>query len=354
MGCSKSKIVDMPTNFDDCMKVLEPRNHRWMRLPKAFSQRFRLMQKKPETQQSQPEPMEIGKGTYSTVYSCVEVATGEIWACKVVSIKRLCAMQRKETVARTLSEIRRGARILENLGKHENIITLRGFYENKTTIVVVLEYGDGGELYDHMISRGSFAEADAAAILRSIALAVSHLHENDVVHRDLKPENVVLAKKSNQWKIIDFGFSRSLKARQKSMSFIGTLNYCSPEIRRKQAYGRSAEVWSLGVIAFVLLVGYLPFDTSKSDPNYENLVFDKEDWASISMAARSFVSACLNPTASARPTAEQITKLPFLDLEMHRKRQASSELKSPSRLRVSKKSIRSPTKNYSTHDGKEE
>ena len=116
------------------------------------------------------------------------------------------------------------------------------------------------------------------------------------MHRDLKPENIVATLDNDvyNWKIIDFGFSRATTASLTMQSFVGTANYVAPEILAMQPYTKSVDVWSIGVVTYVLLCGYLPFDCESSTASHDyDLVFDPQDWANVSVAAKSFVMQCL-------------------------------------------------------------
>ena len=213
--------------------------------------------------------------------------------------------------------------------EHPNVIKLHDYFESRNSMAVVLEYG-GQELYDYVVECGKLTESDAAAITRNIAEAIAYMHGKGLVHRDLKPENVV--KCGNIWKIIDFGFSRTCSMAPLT-SFVGTKNYAAPEIIRRQTYDKSVDIWSIGVIAFVLLVGFLPFNPSKQGKYSYKLVLEKEYWGKISISAKSFVSKILTENPNERPTAEELLDIPFLNMKMHAANAASDcHLESPQRL----------------------
>ena len=154
---------------------------------------------------------------------------------------------------------------------------------------------------------------------------------------DLKPENIVLGL-SGTWKIIDFGFSRVVESKLARMnSFVGTMNYAAPEVVAREEYNNSVDIWSMGVIAFVLLVGYLPFKTdtpeNRAMHNYE-INFKSKHWNKISFAAKTFVHRCLSKDPKERPTAADLLEMSFLNLGMHRQRRESKlPLGSPTRLK---------------------
>jgi calcium/calmodulin-dependent protein kinase I len=315
-------------------------------LPGSFLERYDLV---PDTSTGGTPrcPVELGHGSFSRVFQARERATGQLCALKHVDTKRLFAMRGVESTNRTKAEVRRGVSVLQTL-RHPSVIALLGYFESKSSMCVCLELGDGGELYDHIVDSGKLSEAEAAGIIRSVVEGVAYMHANSLVHRDLKPENIVQC--GGTWKIIDFGFSRVIESKTARMkSFVGTLNYVAPEVVRRETYQSSVDVWSIGVITFVLLVGYLPFDLVPGEACAYDLRFKPRHWGPISMAAKSFVARCLNRQADERPTTSELLEMSFLNMDMHRKRRESQlPLDSPQRLRSSglsgvKRIVPSPT-----------
>ena len=315
-------------------------------LPSSFLERYDLV---PDTSAggTPRDPVELGHGSFSRVFQARERATGQQCALKHVDTKRLFAMRGVESTNRTKAEVRRGVSVLQTL-RHPSVIALLGYFESESSMCVCLELGDGGELYDHIVDSGKLSEGEAAGIIRSVVEGVAYMHANSLVHRDLKPENIV--KCSGTWKIIDFGFSRVIESKTARMrSFVGTLNYVAPEVVRRETYQSSVDVWSIGVITFVLLVGYLPFDLVPGVACAYDLRFKQKHWGPISMAAKSFVARCLNRQADDRPTTSELLEMSFLNMDMHKKRRESQlPLDSPQRLRSSglsgvKRIVPSPT-----------
>ena len=295
-------------------------------LPEPFLKDYELV---PHMSRDPPvQPLLLGRGSFSRVYKCKNKTTSVVCALKYVDTQRLFHLRGNDSVKRTINEVRRGVSVLKQL-EHQNIIKLHDYYESKNAMAVVLECG-GKELYDHVVESGNLTERDAAAIIRDIVQAVAYMHKKGLVHRDLKPENIV--KCGNIWKIIDFGFSRSINI-QPLKSFVGTKNYAAPEIIRREAYDKSVDIWSIGVITFVLLVGFLPFSPSDQGKYSYHLILEKKYWSSISVAAKTFVSKILTETPSERPTAEELFEMPFLNMGMHEANAASDpRLQSPQRL----------------------
>ena len=296
-------------------------------LPEAFCEKYELV---PDMGRNPPvAPVLLGTGSFSKVYKCRNRATGEFCAVKYVDTKRLFAMRGAESVERTINEVQRGVAVLKQLD-HPAIIKLYDYFESKNTMAVVLEFG-GMELYDFVVNEGKLSESDAAYITRNVVEAVAHMHGKGLVHRDLKPENIV--KSGDTWKIIDFGFSRAISVGSLK-SFVGTKNYAAPEILRREPYDKSVDVWSIGVITFVLLVGFLPFNPTSQNKNTYKLVLEREHWSAISIAAKSFVARILVEDATQRPTSEELLEMSFLNMEMHAANNASTQsiLKSPKRL----------------------
>ena len=268
------------------------------------------------------------------VFKCQHNTTKLFYALKHVSLESI-VKRGQAAVDRTKKEVRRGVSVLKTVD-HPSIICLKNYYESENTLCVVLELA-GTELYDHIVDEGKLTEASAATILRSVVEGVEFMHEQNLVHRDLKPENVVLGN-DGIWKIIDFGFSRVIESKISRMqSFVGTMNYVAPEVVAREDYRSSVDVWSIGVITFVLLVGYLPFNTSSATEiakhKYE-VSFKSKHWNKISFAAKTFVSRCLSIEPKERPTPTELLEMSFLNLHMHMRRQESlNPLASPTRIK---------------------
>ena len=195
---------------------------------------------------------------------------------------------------------------------HPNIIKFYEVYEDSQYIHLVMELCTGGELFDQLISKGRYTEAEAAKIMYSLLNAVSHLHSLGIVHRDLKPENIMLSTSDDQAeiKIIDFGLAKKfLQEGTGQNTILGSSYYVAPEVLNN-SYGLSCDIWSCGVILFMLLSGKAPFDGNSDMTIYDqirktNYSTSGPEWTKISEEAKGFVKLLLNPDHKNRITAKE-------------------------------------------------
>ncbi|XP_074523632.1 calcium/calmodulin-dependent protein kinase type IV [Halichoeres trimaculatus] len=228
---------------------------------------------------------ELGRGATSVVYRCEEKQTQKPYAIKVL----------KKTIDKKI--VRTEIGVLLRLS-HPNIIQLKEIFETDTDIALVLELVTGGELFDRIVERGYYSERDAAHVIKQILEAVAYLHENGVVHRDLKPENLLYADLSLDapLKIADFGLSKIIDDQVTMKTVCGTPGYCAPEILRGNAYGPEVDMWSVGVILYILLCGFEPFFDPRGDQYmYSRILncdyeFVSPWWDEVSLNAKDLVS----------------------------------------------------------------
>lgn len=228
---------------------------------------------------------ELGRGATSIVYRCEEKQTQKPYALKVL----------KKTIDKKI--VRTEIGVLLRLS-HPNIIQLKEIFETDTDIALVLELVTGGELFDRIVERGYYSERDAAHVIKQILEAVAYLHENGVVHRDLKPENLLYADLSLDapLKIADFGLSKIIDDQVTMKTVCGTPGYCAPEILRGNAYGPEVDMWSVGVILYILLCGFEPFFDPRGDQYmYSRILncdyeFVSPWWDDVSLNAKDLVS----------------------------------------------------------------
>jgi len=199
---------------------------------------------------------------------------------------------------------------------HPHVARLVDVYEDATQLYLVMECMEGGELFERVQKLKTFSEKDAAHAVWQMLLAVNYLHRHDVVHRDLKLENFLFERQDNDHlKLIDFGFSKVYEADTKMELSCGTLAYVAPEVLF-QSYTSQCDLWSMGVIAFILLLGYMPF--SGTDEKQKNLIMQGQykkkqpHWDRISSLSRSFISALMEVDPLKRLTAEQALKHPWI------------------------------------------
>uniref|UniRef100_A0AAV1U1Z3 Protein kinase domain-containing protein n=1 Tax=Peronospora matthiolae TaxID=2874970 RepID=A0AAV1U1Z3_9STRA len=267
-----------------------------------------------------------GKGTTSTCYKCVRTTDNRRFACKIIEKKRLTTSKRKRL--EVAAQLRREVNVLQRVD-HPHIAKLVQSFEDDEFLILVMELLEGGELFDAIVQKGRFAEAEAVHVARSLLSAIQHMHKRGVVHRDLKPENMLLAMSPRQGekaasdvplniKIIDFGFAKVLKQGATSSSFLGTGGYLAPEILLRQPYNASVDMWSFGVLTYLLLCGRLPFAaTTQLRPNQSiqmlhRLTFPKRYWHGVSPLAIDFVQRVLVLDPSARLTASEALNHPWL------------------------------------------
>ncbi|PWA95510.1 CDPK-related protein kinase [Artemisia annua] len=250
----------------------------------------------------------------------------------------------KMTTAIAIEDVRREVKILRALTGHNNLVRFYDAYEDHEKVYVVMELCEGGELLDRILSRGGkYSEDDAKAVLIQILNVVAFCHLQGVVHRDLKPENFLFTSKdeNSPLKAIDFGLSDFVKPDERLNDIVGSAYYVAPEVLHR-SYSTEADVWSIGVIAYILLCGSRPFwarsesgifrAVLKADPS-----FDEVPWPTLSSDAKDFVKRLLNKDPRKRMTAAQGLSHPWI-------RNTANELKVPldiSILRLMKAYMRS-------------
>ena len=267
------------------------------------------------------DPYVLGVGHHGSVRKCIHRTSGEKYAVK--SIRRSYPSRIKA------SGLAREIRMLRRVQKHRNIVRLADVYEDEDYVHIVTDLCEGGELFDKISemsskrSKGSppcFTESNAARILYQILNAVSYLHEQGIVHRDIKPENILFetAEKDSPIKVVDFGLSRTHYGSHEPpmRAIVGTPYYIAPEVLRKN-YTKSCDVWSVGIIAYILLCGYPPFNGSNNNETHEAILrgkycFPREEWQYISSEAVDFIIRMLQIDPSRRMTAVQALNHPWI------------------------------------------
>jgi serine/threonine protein kinase len=281
---------------------------------------------------------EIGVGSTSKCFRCVRKSDGMVFACKVIDKSNIEA-KFSGLLGQFLTEIK----VLKAL-RHENIIHLEDDFETSDRIYLVMEMMSGGELFDYVVAKGTLSEEEASELVRKICSAVAHMHANNIIHRDLKPENLLLTAsgKDAQVKLIDFGLAKVMQE-DTARSFLGTKGYLAPEMLQRSNYDKSVDMWSLGVIAFVLLCGCLPFDDDSSRIISESAARKKfalrfPRWATtLSASAKDLLYNLLDVDPKTRYTADQALNHPWVS---GRTVQPNSYLASPSLLGERRKDAR--------------
>ena len=207
--------------------------------------------------------------------------------------------------------------ILKDLD-HPNILKMYEFFEDEKRYYIVTDICKGGELFDEIVAKGKFGEKDAAMLINQVLTCINYCHKNHIVHRDLKPENVLLEanKEFDQIKIIDFGTSLVVKDGEKLDEKLGTPYYIAPEVLQKN-YGAKCDIWSIGVITYIILSGIPPFNGASDQEIMKKVKLGKFNfndpvWKSISDQCKDFISKLLTLDQNSRPSAEQALEHPWL------------------------------------------
>ncbi|ONM57706.1 calcium dependent protein kinase8 [Zea mays] len=250
---------------------------------------------------------ELGRGQFGVTYLCTEIASGRQYACKSISKRKLVSKADRE-------DIRREIQIMQHLSGQPNIVEFRGAYEDKSNVHVVMELCAGGELFDRIIAKGHYTERAAATICRAVVNVVNICHFMGVMHRDLKPENFLLATKEENamLKATDFGLSVFIEEGKMYRDIVGSAYYVAPEVLRR-SYGKEIDVWSAGVILYILLSGVPPFwaETEKGIFDailHEEIDFESQPWPSISESAKDLVRKMLTRDPKKRLTSAQVLR----------------------------------------------
>ncbi|XP_019153837.1 PREDICTED: calcium-dependent protein kinase 26-like [Ipomoea nil] len=253
----------------------------------------------------------LGYGQFGTTFLCIENATGNKYACKSISKRKLVT---KEDV----EDVRREIEIMHHLAGHPNVISIKYSYEDSVAVHVVMELCTGGELFDRIVKRGHYSERQAAQLTRTIVGVIQACHSLGVMHRDLKPENFLFVSgdEDSPLKTIDFGLSTFFKPGEVFEDVVGSPYYVAPEVLKKN-YGPEADIWSAGVIAYILLSGVPPFWGETEQDIFEAVVngdldFKSEPWAKISESAKDVVRKMLDRDPKKRLTAHDVLCHPWV------------------------------------------
>jgi calcium-dependent protein kinase len=244
----------------------------------------------------------LGEGSYGSVSKCVSKATKMSRAVKSISKAQMKNLDRfKQEIA------------IMKIMDHPNIIRLFESFEDHRNIYLVMELSTGGELFDRIIDAGHFTEAQAACVMQHMFRAIYYMHENHICHRDLKPENFLFQNKEPiekcQLKVIDFGLACKFTVGQVLTTKAGTPYYVAPQVLAGK-YDQSSDLWSLGVIMYVVLCGYPPF-YGETDADVlgkvrlGNFSFNAADWKSVTEDAKNLIRMLLKMNPKDRYTSEQ-------------------------------------------------
>ncbi|XP_050929314.1 LOW QUALITY PROTEIN: death-associated protein kinase 2 [Lates calcarifer] len=258
---------------------------------------------------------ELGSGQFAIVKRCTEKSTGTEFAAKFIKKRQSRASRRG--VKR--EEIEREVGILQEL-QHSNVIALHDVYENRTDVVLILELVSGGELFDFLAQKESLSEEEATQFIKQVLDGVQYLHSKRIAHFDLKPENIMLLDRNvplPRIKIIDFGLAHKIEAGADFKNIFGTPEFVAPEIVNYEQLGLEADMWSIGVITYILLSGASPFlgDTKQETLGNISAVdyqFDEELFSNTSELAKSFIRQLLEKNTRKRMTIQDALNHPWI------------------------------------------
>ncbi|XP_061588364.1 myosin light chain kinase 3 isoform X2 [Cololabis saira] len=256
----------------------------------------------------------LGGGRFGQVHKCVENSSGLTLAAKVIKAR---SQKEKEVVKNEIQ-------VMNNLD-HANLIQLYAAYESRNDIILVLEYVGGGELFDRIIDENyTLMELDAVVFIRQICDGVQHMHKMSVLHLDLKPENILCVNRAtSKIKIIDFGLARIYKPREKLRVNFGTPEFLAPEVINYDFVSFNTDMWSLGVITYMLLSGLCPFLGDNDSETLNNILsckwnFDEPEFIDTSQEAQDFITRLLITNKGWRMGASESLRHPWLsDSALH-------------------------------------
>jgi calcium-dependent protein kinase len=241
-------------------------------------------------------------GAFSKVYKAVHKISKTMRCVKVISKKGIDAAELK-----TLTE---EVKILRTLD-HPNILKVLEFYQDESSFYIVTEFLQGGELFDRIVASETLSEKRAAKVIHQILSAVSYIHKHNIIHRDLKPENCIFetSEEESLIKIIDFGTSIVYEAGKKLKQKLGTPYYIAPEVLKRN-YDQKCDIWSCGVILYILLCGYPPFNGPSDKVILQSVMngkfsFPEDEWSAVSESAKDLVKKMLDYNPATRPSAEK-------------------------------------------------
>ncbi|CAA0839277.1 Calcium-dependent protein kinase 11 [Striga hermonthica] len=253
----------------------------------------------------------LGQGQFGITFLCTEKSTGTPYACKSIPKKKLICREDYEDVWREIQ-------IMHHLSEHPNVVRIKGTYEDALFVHIVMELCAGGELFDRIVQKGHYSEREAAKLIKTIVGVVEGCHSLGVMHRDLKPENFLFlsADEDAALKATDFGLSIFYKPDESFSDVVGSPYYVAPEVLQKH-YGPEADVWSAGVILYILLSGVPPFWAESEMGIFRQILrgkldFDSDPWPVISDDAKDLIRKMLDRNPKTRLTAHEVLCHPWI------------------------------------------
>eukprot|EP00730_Choanoeca_flexa_P015092 TRINITY_DN6842_c0_g1_i2.p1 TRINITY_DN6842_c0_g1~~TRINITY_DN6842_c0_g1_i2.p1 ORF type:complete len:358 (+),score=111.52 TRINITY_DN6842_c0_g1_i2:224-1297(+) len=252
---------------------------------------------------------ELGTGNFAVVRLAEQRSTRKKFACKIIN-KALCSGKEDmiETEVNVLKQIR-----------HPYIVGMEECFDTPDKLYLILDYVSGGELFDRIVEEGNFTEADASRITKQMTEAIQYLHSKGIVHRDLKPENLLFRDRSEKSDILvtDFGLAKLLNDNVALKTACGTPNYVAPEILMQRGYGKMCDLWSIGVISFIMLCGYPPFYDESDAVLFEMIMkgrfsFDERYWKDVTSDAKDLIRNMLQVDPVKRYDTYQVLEHPWV------------------------------------------
>merc|ERR1712137_334367 len=254
----------------------------------------------------------LGRGAFSVVKEVTSKRSGRRYAVKIID---------KKNVGQDMQRLRVEIDILTRV-KHPNIINLKEIMEDDDTLYIITELVTGGELFDKIVDLGAYTEADAAQLVARMVSAIDYLHSMNIVHRDLKPENLLLKSEGDisEVKLADFGLSKIVSdgvQKQMMQTACGTPGYVAPEVLTADGYDKEVDLWSIGVITYILLCGFPPFYNEHLPVLFEAIMkadydYPEDYWDEISDTAKNFIDRLLVVEPEKRMTTAQALAHPWL------------------------------------------
>ncbi|KAJ8760437.1 hypothetical protein K2173_015104 [Erythroxylum novogranatense] len=253
----------------------------------------------------------LGQGQFGITYLSTQKATNAQYACKSISKRKLFCKEDYEDVWREIQ-------IMHHLSEHQNVVLIKGTYEDSMFVHIVMELCAGGELFDRIVAKGHYSEKEAAKLIKTIVGVVEACHSLGVMHRDLKPENFLFDSTDDDAKLkaTDFGLSVFYKPGQYFSDVVGSPYYVAPEVLLKH-YGPEVDVWSAGVILYILLSGVPPFWAETESGIFKQILkgkldFESEPWPNISESAKDLIRKMLERDPKKRSSAHEVLCHPWI------------------------------------------
>ncbi|CAA0838199.1 Calcium-dependent protein kinase 3 [Striga hermonthica] len=254
---------------------------------------------------------ELGRGQFGVTHLATHRATGRAFACKSIAARKLATPD-------DVADVRREVQIMHHMTGHRNIVELKEVFEDRHSVHLVMELCAGGELFDRIIARGHYSERAAAGLCRQVVTVVHACHSMGVMHRDLKPENFLFLSgdENSPLKATDFGLSVFFKPGEVFRDLVGSAYYVAPEVLRRN-YGVEADIWSAGVILYILLSGVPPFWGENEQGIFDSVLrghldFSSDPWPSISSSAKDLVKKMLQSDPKDRLSAVEVLNHPWM------------------------------------------